>query len=454
MKDKNSPLLLGTEPVGKLLLQYAIPAIIAMTASSLYNIADSIFIGHGVGALGIAGLALTFPLMNITAAFGSLAGVGASTLISIKLGQKDYKSSNKILGNVLTLNIVMGLALTAICLPLLNKVLIMFGASPDTIPYASEYMRVILIGNVITHLYFGLNSVLRSAGFANAAMYTILFSVVINCVLNPIFIFWLDWGIKGAAWATIISQFLPLIWQIMHFSKKERIVRFQKGIYKLKKDIVTDIFKIGLAPFLMNLCSSFIVSLINTGLKQHGGDMSIAAYGIVNRIAVLFVFIIMGLNQGMQPIAGYNFGARQFDRVKKATVLTVLWAVSISTLGFVICQFMPITIVKMFTFDKELIDAAVYGLHIVFAVFPIVAFQMVASNFFMSVGLSNKAIFMSLTRQLLFLIPLLIVLPHYFGTLGVWISLPVSDAIAACVAGVMIFRQFKMFGKGKNNFEL
>ena len=422
MAKTNSPLVLGSEPIGRLLTQYAIPAIIAMTASSLYNMADSIFIGHGVGALAISGLALTFPLMNLAAAFGSLVGVGASTLVSVKLGQKDYDGANHILGNVLVLNVLLGVGFTLVFWLLLDPILYFFGASEQTIGYARDYMRIILLGNVITHMYLGLNSVLRSSGFPKMAMYATLSSVIINCV-----------------------QAISLTGQLIHFSKPTQLLHFRKGIYRLRAEIVQAILSIGLSPFLMNLCSCMIVILINRGLKEHGGDMAIGAYGIVNRIAFLFVMIIMGFNQGMQPIAGYNFGAKLYHRVTEVTRLTMRWAVGVASVGFLLCQLTPEVIIGLFTTDQELIDIASKGLHIVFAVYPIVGFQMVATNFFMSIGMSRKAIFLSLTRQLIFLIPCLILLPPLMGQIGVWISIPVADVMAASVTAFMLIRQFKKF---------
>lgn len=416
-----------------------------MTASSLYNMADSIFIGHGVGALAISGLALTFPLMNLAAAFGSLVGVGASTLVSVKLGQKDYDGANHILGNVLVLNVLLGVGFTLVFWMLLDPILYFFGASEQTIGYARDYMRIILLGNVITHMYLGLNSVLRSSGFPKMAMYATLSSVIINCVLNPLFIFVFNWGIQGSAWATVISQAISLTGQLIHFSKPTQLLHFRKGIYRLRAEIVQAILSIGLSPFLMNLCSCMIVILINRGLKEHGGDMAIGAYGIVNRIAFLFVMIIMGFNQGMQPIAGYNFGAKLYHRVTEVTRLTMRWAVGVASVGFLLCQLTPEVIIGLFTTDQELIDIASKGLHIVFAVYPIVGFQMVATNFFMSIGMSRKAIFLSLTRQLIFLIPCLIILPPLMGQIGVWISIPIADVMAASVTAFMLIRQFKKF---------
>ena len=300
-------------------------------------------------------------------------------------------------------------------------------------------MVVILIGNVITHLYLGLNSVLRSSGFPKMAMYATLASVVINCVLNPLFIFGFGWGIKGSAWATVISQVISLVWQLVHFSNPSQLLHFQKGIYRMKTELVKGILYVGLSPFLMNLCACLVVILINRGLKAHGGDMAIGAYGIVNRIVFLFIMIVMGFNQGMQPIAGYNYGARLYPRVTEVTKLTMKWAVGVTTAGFLCCQLFPTLIVRMFTSDAELIATSVYGLHVVFAVFPVVGFQMVATNFFVSIGMSKKAIFLSLTRQMLFLVPCLLLLPPWLGTLGVWISIPIADLTAA-IATAILFR--------------
>lgn len=445
MTKKTSPLVLGTESIGKLLVQYSLPAIVAMSASSLYNMIDSIFIGQGVGPLAISGLALTFPLMNLAAAFGSLVGMGASTLVSVKLGQKDYEGANRVLGNVIVLNLILGIVFSVLCYAFLDPVLYFFGASVNTIEYARDYMVVILIGNVITHLYFGLNAVLRASGYPKIAMYTTLASVVINCVLNFIFIFWWGWGIKGAAWATVIAQLLALIVQIKHFSDTKSYIHFKHGIFRLRKEIVLGIFAIGMSPFFMNFCSCLIVILINQALQTHGGDMAIGAYGIVNRVAFLFVMMIMGLNQGMQPIAGYNYGARQYGRVTSVLKYSIVGGVSIATFGFLIGQLFPELIASLFTQDQELIDIAAGGMRIVMLMFPLIGFQMVATNFFQSIGMARKAIFLSLTRQLLFLVPCLLILPNFYGTLGVWASIPVADATATIVSAIVLYNQFAKF---------
>ncbi len=443
MTGQNTPLALGTERIGKLLMQYAIPAIIAMTASSLYNMVDSIFIGHGVGALAISGLALTFPLMNLAAAFGSLVGVGASTLISVKLGQKDYDTAQRVLGNVLVLNVIIGLLFTVVTLIFLDPILYFFGGSDATVGYARDYMVVILLGNIITHIYLGLNAVLRSAGHPQKAMYATIATVLVNTLLDPLFIYVFDWGIQGAAIATITAQVLALIWQFKLFSNKNELLHFHKGIYRLKKKIVYDSLAIGMSPFLMNLAACFIVILINQGLQKYGGDLAIGAFGIVNRLVFIVVMIVMGLNQGMQPIAGYNYGAQQYLRVRKVLIVTIVAATFVTTFGFLVGMLMPELAVSIFTTDEELIRLAAKGLRITVVFFPIIGFQMVTSNFFQSIGMVSKAIFLSISRQVLILIPCLLILPRYYGQFGVWVSMPVSDITASLIAGSMLIWQMK-----------
>lgn len=445
MAGQKNPTALGTESIGKLLMQYAVPAIIAMTAASLYNMVDSIFIGHGVGTMAISGLALTFPLMNLAAAFGSLVGVGASTLISVKLGQKDYDTAQRVLGNVFVLNILLGVVFTVVVMIFLDPILYFFGGSEQTISYARDYMQIILLGNVITHLYLGLNAVLRSSGHPQKAMYATIATVVINTILDPVFIYGFGWGIRGAAIATIVAQLLSLIWLFKLFTNREELLHFHRGIFKLKRKIVFDSLAIGLSPFLMNLAACFIVILINQGLKKYGGDLAIGAFGIVNRLVFIIVMIVMGLNQGMQPIAGYNFGAQQYGRVNKVLKLTILYATIVTTFGFLVGVLVPDLVVSVFTSDAELVELSAKGLRIVVMFFPIIGFQMVTSNFFQSIGMAGKAIFLSLTRQMLILLPCLLILPHFFGVAGVWYSMPISDILASLIALVMLVMQFRKF---------
>lgn len=445
MAGQKTPTALGTENIGKLLMQYAVPAIIAMTASSLYNMVDSIFIGHGVGTMAISGLALTFPLMNLAAAFGSLVGVGAATLISVKLGQKDYDTAQRVLGNVFVLNVLLGLSFTVIVFPFLDSILYFFGGSEETVIYARQFMEIILLGNVVTHLYLGLNAVLRASGHPQQAMYATIATVIINTILAPVFIFVFDWGIRGAATATVIAQVMALLWQLRLFNNPNELLRFRKGIFHLKRKIVMDSLAIGMSPFLMNLAACFIVIVINQGLKKYGGDLAIGAFGIVNRLVYVVVMIVMGLNQGMQPIAGYNFGAMLYERVIKTLKLTVIYATCVTTIGFMIGMFVPHMVVSAFTSDKELINISATGLRTVVMFFPIIGFQMVTANFFQSIGMAGKAIFLSLTRQMVVLLPCLLILPRFFGAAGVWYSMPVSDCIAGVIALTMLVWQFRKF---------
>ncbi|MDR2843094.1 MAG: MATE family efflux transporter, partial [Candidatus Symbiothrix sp.] len=414
---------------------------------SLYNITDSIFIGHGVGPLALSGLAITFPLMNLGAAFGSLVGVGASILLSIRMGQKDYESANHILGNVFVLNLIMGVAFSVATLLFLKPILLFFGASADTLPYAYDFMFIILSGNVVTHMYFGLNALIRSAGNPNKAMMATIFTVVINMVLNPLFIFGFKWGIQGSAFATIISQVIVLGWEFRLFNDKNYFIHWQKGIYKLKKRIVKDSLSIGMAPFLMNAASCLIVIIINRQLIRHGGDLAVGAYGIVNRVAFLFIMVIFGLNQGMQPIAGYNYGAKLHDRVVSVLKMSILYATLIMVLGSALVELFPHLVAGVFTNEEHLVSIAVQGLRWVFAAYSFVGFQMVVSAFFQSVGKPAKSIILAMTRQVVFLIPLLLILPNYWGITGVWASMTIADIISVLLAGILLYIDFGKNGK-------
>lgn len=435
---------LGTASIRKLLWEYSLPAIVAMLASSLYNIVDSIFIGHGVGALAISGLAITFPLMNLSAAFGSLIGAGGATLLSIKMGQHDVESAERVLGNIVSLNLLLGTLFILFGLLFLEPILLFFGASSETLPYAYDYMFVLLIGNLVTHLYLGLNSAMRSTGAPRKAMLTTLMTVFINCVLDPLFIFVFDWGIRGAALATVVAQLAALIYTLVHFLNPRQELHFKRDIFTLRRRVAVSIFSIGMAPFVLNACSCLVVVVINQSLLKYGSDLAVGAYGIVNRIMMLFGMLVLGFNQGMQPIAGYNYGALKMDRVKSVLKQTILYASLVMTTGFLIVELFPELVARMFTTDAELLSISEKGLRIVFAMAPVVGFQMVVSNFFQSIGHASKAVFLSSTRQLLFLVPLLVILPHFFGVIGVWLSLPISDVLSSALAAVVLFRD-KMF---------
>lgn len=438
MENKQATLELGTKPVGKLLVQYALPAMIAMTAASLYNIVDRVFIGQGVGAMAISGLAITFPFMNLTAAFGTGVGVGASTAISVKLGQKDYATAQNILGNTISLNLIIGIGLSIICLLFLDPILRFFGASDQTLIYAHEYMVIILLGNVVSHMYFGMNALLRAASKPKQAMYATIFTVVMNVILDALFILVFKWGIQGAAIATILSQLMALMWQIKLFSNKNELLHFKKGIYKLKRKLVDNILAIGISPFLMNVCACIIVIFINNQLVRFGGDLSVGAYGIANGIAMVFVMFVFGVNQGMQPIAGYNYGAQKLDRLIRVLNLSIIAATVIMVTGWLIAMFLPYYCARMFTIDKHLIDLGIKAIRVVMFCFPVIGFQMVITNFFQCIGKVKISIFLSLSRQLLILLPLLAFLPMIWDIDGVWYSMPISDFAAAVIAGVVM----------------
>ena len=450
--DKNKATLeLGTKPVGRLLVQYALPAIIAMTASSLYNMVDSIFIGQGVGALAISGLAVTFPFMNLSAAFGAGVGVGSSSYLSVKLGQKDYSTAQRILGNNVTLNVIIGLLFSAVSLIFLDPILFFFGASEQTLPYAREYMVIILLGNIITHLYFGMNAVLRAASKPREAMYTTIFTVVLNSLLDPLFIYTFDMGIRGAAIATILSQTVALVWQIRLFSDKSQLLHLKRGIYKLDNTIVKNILGIGISPFAMNATACLVAIFVNQRLLEYGGDLAVGAYGIANRVAFIFIMINFGVNQGMQPIAGYNYGAQNYDRLMRVLKLAMIAGTCITTSGVLVAEFIPHICVGLFTSDTELTELSVNGLRIMMAAMPIVGYQMIVTNFFQSIGKAKISIFLSLSRQLLFLVPLIGVLPLSFGVNGVWVAMPISDSFSALFALVMMVRYMRMFKKLQAN---
>ena len=441
------PLELGTEPVGKLLKKYALPAIIAMAASSIYNMVDSIFIGQSCGPMAISGLALTFPLMNLSAAFGTLVGVGAATLTSVLLGQKNYDTAKRVLSNVFILNVLIGLIFTVVSVAFLNPILRFFGASDQTLPYARSYMMPILLGNIITHLYFGLNSIVRVSGHPQKAMAATLLTVGINTLLDPLFIFVFKMGIQGAAVATILSQSIALVWILRILSDKRELLHFSRETFSVDWGIARRSMSIGLAPFLMNVASCFVVIFINNQFKHYGGDLAIGAYGIVNRLVFIFLMVVMGFTQGMQPIAGYNYGARQYDRVMRVFRLTVLCACLVTSVCFIVGVFFPRTAASLFTQDEELISMAAHGFTIDVLLFLIIGRQIVISNFFQSLGLARKAIFLSLTRQLIFLLPFLALLPRWFGTDGVWYSLPASDLAALIVSEVMLLQLKRQFRK-------
>lgn len=442
--------VLAEKPVGSLLMQYAIPAIVAMAASSVYNIIDGIFIGQGVGAEAIMGLALTGPLMSLTAAFGAMVGVGAATLMSVKLGQKDYGTAQKILGNVVIMNLTLGIVLGLLLLVFINPILRFFGASDVTLPYARNFMSIILVGNVVTHMYLGLNALLRSTNRPQKAMCATIGTVVLNCILAPIFIFVLGWGIRGAATATIMAQMIMLTWQLRLFSNKDELIHLNRSIIKLDVKIVKESLLVGLPQFLINLCACLVAAMMTRSLTTYGGDMAVGAFGICNRFILFIVMVVIGLNQGIQPIAGYNFGARRYDRVLGVLNKALIFGSVITLTGFVIGVFFPTPFVSVFAKDSpQLIKLSAHALSCMVMMFPIVGIQIVSTAFFQSIGYAPKSIFLSLTRQLIFLVPAIFILPHLYADPleGLWHAAPVADGLASVLAITLLVLQVKKFKK-------
>ena len=450
MDNNQATLELGTKPVGQLLMQYAMPAIVAMTASSLYNIIDRAFIGQVVGPEAIAGLGITFPFMNLSAAFGAAVGVGASTCISVNLGQRNYKRAEYLLGNTITLNLIIGLLFMAVCIIFLDPILRFFGASDVTLPYAREFMQVILAGNVVTHMYFGMNAVLRAAGKPRHAMYATLFTVACNIALVIAFVWWFRWGIRGAALATVTSQSLALCWQMWQFSDKKEILHLKSGIYKLKKDLVRNIIAIGISPFLMQTTSCIIVIFMNNQFVRYGGDMAVGAYSIGNSVVMMFFMFVMGMNQGMQPIVGYNYGAEKYDRMFRCLWLTIAAATAILLVGWALSMLFPREIARIFTTDETLIVMAARGIKINMLVFFVVGSQAVITNFFQCIGKVKVSIFLSLSRQLFMLLPMAYIFPLIWDLDGVWYSMPASDFCAfAMTIPLLIWYMKKINVNGK-----
>ena len=442
---------LGTASIRSLLLKYAMPGLIAMTAMSLYNMVDSIFIGHGVGAMALSGLTVAKPFMDICAAFGTLVGVGASSLVAIKLGEKDYRTANDVLANVILLNVLLGALVMVVGLFFLDPILYAFGASDTTIVYAREYMEIILLGNILTHIYYGLNSMLRSIGHPRISMYATILAVVINIILDPIFIFVLDMGVRGAALATIISQLVSVIIELIIFLNPKEVIYFHRGIWRLKRDITVRALGIGMAPFLMHMAACFVVIVLNNQLKRYGGDMAIATFGMTNRFMFFFAMIVMGIQQGMQPIVGYNYGANLYPRMLRAFKLSVYCATCVMGALWLFGVVYPEGFIRLFTHDELLIAQSIIPARIMLCVMFAIGFPMITGNFYTSIGMAPKAIFLSLTRQVLFLIPLILCLPLLFSRLGldsiwgVWWALPISDSLSVITAAILVNRDIRKF---------
>ena len=466
---QNNTVSLGTDSLGKLLARYAIPAIIAMASSSLYHIIDSIFIGHGVGGFAISGMAITLPIMNISAAFGAMVGVGAAARISIRLGEGNKRAAEQILGNAVMLNMVLGISIMLIFLIFLDPILLFFSggdAGEETLQYAREFMRVIMFGNIITHLYLGLNEQLGASGYPRKAMYIMILSMVVCTILNPLFIFGFGWGVQGSAFATVISQTICLLIQIHHYTSKSSFLRFKRESFRFKRSIIINIVSIGMAPFILNVCASLVTRFMNTVLLQYGGtgaddviqaatfdgnvgDVYVGAYGIMNRVILLFIMVANGFNQGMQPIVGYNYGAKQYGRVLKTLKYTAICATCVTTFAFAIGMLFPQYVAALFVeggnsaADQAMIKVVEQGLSIAMIMFPLVGFQIVAGGFFQYIGRAPMAMLLSATRQLLFLLPLLLTLTPKFGAVGAWMSMPIADSASVLVATTLLIIQVR-----------
>ena len=440
--------LLGEERIGKLLLKFSIPAIVGMIVNALYNIVDRMFIGNFVDSLGIAGITVSFPIMIILMAFSMLVGIGATSLISIRLGEGKKDEAEIILANGMVLLIVISLLVSALGLIFLNPLLKVFGASPNVLPYSRQYLSIILFGAVFQAIGFGMNNFIRAEGNPKRAMSTMLIGAVLNIILDPIFIIVFKMGIQGAAVATIISQAVSAIWVLSYFLGGTSSLKIHKKNLKLQTQIVGKILAIGSAPFAMQVAASGITALINNSLLTYGGDLAISAYGIINSVTMMILMPLFGINQGSQPIIGYNYGAKKYDRVKKTLKLAILAATSIVLVGFVVTRVFPEQLVSVFNRkDKELIELGANGMRIFLVMLPIIGFQIVSSNYFQAVGKPKHAMFLSLSRQVLILIPAILILPRYFGLNGVWMAGPTSDVISSILTGVFLLYEMSHLEK-------
>lgn len=439
---------LGEQSVGKLLWKFSIPAIVGMLVNALYNIIDRIFVGRGIGSLGISATTVAFPISIIIMAFGMLVGIGAAATVSIKLGQKKKEEAEHILGNAFTLLIIISILVTILGLIFEEPLLIMFGASKEVLPLAKEFITIILIGVLLQNIGFGLNNIIRSEGNPKMAMMTMLIGAVLNTIFNPIFIFGLHLGIKGSALATIVSQAVCSIWVLSYFMGRKSTLKLRAKNLSPNSNIIKQIFAIGMSPFLMQLGASAINIIFNKSLQNYGGDTAIAAFGIINSVTMLILMPIFGINQGCQPIIGYNYGAKNFDRVKKALKLAILAATTISTAGFIFIELFPRAIISVFTSnDVNLLNIGSSGIRIFLIMMPVIGFQIVSSNYFQAIGKAKISIFLSLSRQIIILLPLLLILPGFLKLMGVWVAGPSADLLSSVITGIFLFRELRHLGE-------
>lgn len=437
---------LGQESVGKLLLKFSIPAIIGMIVNALYNVVDRIFIGQipEVGGLALSGVTVTFPISTVIMAFGMLIGIGSAATISIRLGQQKKDEAEKILGNAFVLVVIILVALALVTFPFLDKLLRIFGASDKILPYARDYVRIIIAGGVFQNVGFALNAAIRSEGNPKISMFTMLLGAITNIILDPIFIFVFDMGVAGAAIATVIAQIVSMIWVLYHFTKGCGILKLRRKNFNLDGKIIKDILAIGMSPFSMQLAASLVSVISNKALLTNGGDLAIGAMGVISSVAMMCLMPVFGINQGSQPVIGFNYGAKNYDRVKKAWKLAVLGATIVTTLGFIAVEFFAPQVIKIFNSDPELVNIGTYGIRIYLSMLPVIGFQIISSNYFQAVGKAKISMFLSLCRQVIVLIPMLLVLPPIWGLTGVWVCGPTSDAIASVITVFFVIKELKL----------
>lgn len=429
-------------PIRKLLWKYFLPAFTGVIINSLYNIVDRIFIGQGVGAYALSGLSAVFPIMIIMMAFGMLIGMGAGVRISINLGKKDIQRAELVLGNAIILIFIISALVTVIGFIIKTPMLKLFGASNTTINYANDYLNIVLIGTILNTTGFSLNNIIRSEGNAKIAMYSMLISAGTNIILDPIFIFVLGLGVKGAAYATIISMFILCVWVLRHFYSKHSIVKLRLSNLKLDPQIVWYIFTIGFAPFAMQIASSMVQGTLNTQLIKYGGDLAVGAMGIINSVAMFLIMSIIAINMAAQPIFGFNYGAKNYARVKETLVICIKAASALSIFGWLIIELFPHWIVIVFNSNNaELMEIATRGLRILLVGLPIVGFQIIVGNYFQSIGKAKVSAFLSLLRQVILLIPAIMIFPLFWQLDGVWLSAPICDSISAIIVGSFLFKE-------------
>lgn len=434
---------MGEYPVGKLLLEFSIPAIIAMIANALYNVVDSIFVGRGVGSLALTAVTIAFPIMIVLMAFAMLIGIGATALISLKLGQQKREEAEQILGTAFALTFITGIGISMAILLFLDPILRFLGATPDVFDYAKQFTTVILIGAVFQFISFGLNNIIRAEGNPMISMVTMLFSAGLNTILNPLFIFVFHWGVIGSASATVITQIIVSGYIIYHFTIGHSNLKLYKKNFRVRFDLLGKIAAIGLSPFLLQMAASVTFFIFNNNLLIYGGEMAVAAMGVINRSAMMLLMPIFGINQGAQPIIGYNYGAQKYDRVKQTLKLAAIAATLICVFGFIVSELFGHQIIGLFNKDKELIEIGTRGIRIFMIMLPIVGMQIVITNYFQAVGKASKAILLSLTRQVLFLIPLVLILPNFFKLDGIWMAGPIADFSSSLLAIILLVKEFR-----------